>query len=198
MTPQDGALVIVLFIANFWQMTTSSQQEMQEYYKERRKRLWFSPPGWFFGIIWTILYTLKLLSGYFFLYSGATVAATPDWLAGLIALYVISMFLDKQWTVWFFDHKNPIVAFVICLLLVITSVIYLVLLWYYNTIGAAFFCYLPLAIWYVVALIWNGLWEWGSEGPKKNDTNMDYPIKGKIPFRAPLKVPKSSRMTIDL
>lgn len=206
MTPQDGALVILLFIANFWQMSKLTQHEMVEIYKERRKRLWVSPTeennmaGWFFGIIWIIMYTLKLLSGYFFLYSGASIFSTPDYLAGLIALYVLSMYLDKQWSVWFFDQKRPIVAFVICAFLVIISALYLWLLSVYNGIGAAFWCYLPVCIWYFIACVWNAQWEWGSDGPKKTDDMASFIT---TPAKRPLfKIPKNpgakKPYTIDL
>ena len=208
MTPQDGALVILLFIANFWQMSKLKQHEMVEIYKEHRKRLFASPSeemsGWFFGIIWIIMYTLKLLSGYFFLYSGATIRNTPDYLAGLIALYVFSMYMDKQWSVWFFDQKRPDVALVICVFLVIASAIYLWLLSVYNGIEAAFWCYLPVCIWYGVACAWNTMWILGSDGPKKSDDPLDVgipvPVNGKIPFRVPLKTPttKGTKRVIDL
>lgn len=201
MTPQDGALIILLFVANFWQMSKSTQEQVIAIYKEKKHHLSLSPSAdnhfaqLFFSIIWTILYSLKMLSGYFLMYSGAniinTAGTTSQYFAGAIAMYVLTVYLDKQWSVWFFDYKNPYVSLVIVVLLLIASAIYLWLVSAYNGVLEAFGLYCPLLAWYVIAMAWNVQWIYGNG--KEEKVKMDEPtntrISGKIPLMRTPKPP---------
>lgn len=73
-----------------------------------------SPPGWVFPVVWTILYVLMGISSYLVLTSSG--ADSEKRMA--IILYIIQLFMNVLWPVFFFRHG-----------LYLFSFIWLVLLW---------------------------------------------------------------------
>ena len=74
------------------------------YSKLKKPRL--TPPPWFFGVIWTFLYTCIVISGFTFLQ-----ATKFSWTKEL-GVYLIQLFFNFIWTPLFFWYKMPKAALV--------------------------------------------------------------------------------------
>ena len=70
----------------------------------------FNPPGWIFGPVWTTLYLLMGISLYFVWGKKKT---DLKW-------FWIQLMLNSIWSVAFFGFKNPIIAFIIIIFLLIS------------------------------------------------------------------------------
>ena len=157
----DAVLVVALYAAIFWQQSRTTMKESHDYYESRRNRLWCSFPPWLFGVIWTIIYTLKLLSGYLFLYSGSAFFTTEvhqNWFVGVFVVYLLEIVFNKWWSVVFFDMESPKLALAILGVMIALVVLYIVFLcvsvgfWWHSFL----ICFYLL--WLVVALFWNIQW----------------------------------------
>lgn len=162
----DAVLVVALYAAIFWQQSRTTMKESQEYYETKRSRLWCSCAPWVFGVAWTLLYTFKLLSGYFFLYSGSAFFTTADhqnWFIGVFVVYLLEIVFNKWWSVVFFDMESPRLALGIVITMISLVVLYIVFL----CVSVGFWWHvvfiLPYLLWLVVALFWNIQWI-GNEG----------------------------------
>ena len=67
----------------------------------------FSPPGWIFPIMWTILYLLMGYASYRVLTSGKDAAQN----AGALKFYSIQLFFNFFWPIWFFRLNFYFFAF---------------------------------------------------------------------------------------
>lgn len=78
----------------------------------------FTPPGWLFGPVWTLLYLMMGIS----LYKLRTTNGEP--VAKLLAniFFYLQLFLNLLWSIFFFGLKNPLLAFIEIGLLVITVI----------------------------------------------------------------------------
>lgn len=104
---------------------------------------WFTPPGWIFAPVWTLLYLLMGVSLYLV------------WIKGLdqkpvqtaVRFFLLQLSLNVLWSILFFGFRSPFWA-----------LIEIVLLW--LSIGAAFFSFRPVskkAAWLLVPY-----WLWTS------------------------------------
>jgi tryptophan-rich sensory protein len=119
-TNNDITLLISLFTFVFWQMSKTSQREMREIYKNDQ-----TLPPWVFGVVWSILYLCIVLSGYFTMCS--VVVIDQYYLARAI-FFIVNIFLNKFWSVLFFDMRMygwP--SILTCILMIGTGIVYLVL-----------------------------------------------------------------------
>jgi benzodiazapine receptor len=84
-----------------------TRQAVSDWYVHLNKPF-FTPPGWLFGPVWTVLYLLM------------AVAAFLIWQKGLddtvvkiaLALYMLQLVLNALWTPIFFGAKMPLLAFI--------------------------------------------------------------------------------------
>lgn len=162
----DAVLVVALYAAIFWQQSRTTMKESQDYYETRKNRLWCSFPPWAFGVIWTLLYTMKLLSGYFFMYSGSaffTTAVHQNWFIGVFVVYLLEIVFNKWWSVVFFDMESPRWAIAIVASMIALVVLYIIFLCVSVGIWWHVYLILPYLLWLVVALFWNIQWI-GNEG----------------------------------
>lgn len=119
-TNNDITLLISLLTFVFWQMSKTTQREMREIYRNDQ-----TLPPWVFGVVWSILYVCIALSGYFTMCS--VIAIDQYYLARAI-LFIVNIFLNKFWSVIFFDMRlYGWQSILTCFLMILTGVVYLIL-----------------------------------------------------------------------
>lgn len=104
-----------------------------------------SPPGWLFGIVWPILYTLMGISAYLIFRSN--IGKNIKKIA--LTLYFVQLILNFIWSIVFFGGNMLWVAFIIIILLdiaVITCIVY-----YQKISKAASILLIPYIIWILFA-----------------------------------------------
>lgn len=104
-----------------------------------------SPPNWVFPVAWSILYLLMALAATLVVGSNASGEAKRN----ALLWYGVNLFLNFSWTPVFFGLKQPLVAFVILLLLIMVTVI--VLVSFYKIRLAAGYLLLPYLTWLIFA-----------------------------------------------
>lgn len=73
----------------------------------------FSPPGWLFPVVWTILYLLMGYASYRVLVSGAE----PEEIKRALSLYGAQLALNFLWPLLFFGLDRYLLAFIVILAL---------------------------------------------------------------------------------
>jgi tryptophan-rich sensory protein len=131
----------------FFPIAKTSIAETREYYNRDLKST-SGLPSIVFPIVWNILYSLIVVSGYF------TFLNSNQYDIYLIVLFFVNIMLNKYWSVFFFDFKNTKAAFFIVFLLLGTSIPYLVLVGILQN-WLSFGTYLPYVVWLCVALYLN-------------------------------------------
>lgn len=107
----------------------------------------FSPPGWLFPIIWTLLYLLMGLSSYFIVQSPSLMKEKA------LILYFFQLFINFIWPLFFFNFRNYLFAFLILIVLII-SVSYM--LFTFKEINSlSFYLNVPYLLWLIFALYLN-------------------------------------------
>jgi benzodiazapine receptor len=93
-------------IAGF--ISSSSIQDYQQLIKPP-----FSPPGWLFPIVWTILYILMGLASYFVYVSRRTRGRSrnENKVHAALDVYAAQLAFNFFWTIWFFNLKLYFFAF---------------------------------------------------------------------------------------
>jgi len=94
-----GACFLAAGVGSVW---SPQRQETSAWYDSLRRPA-FTPPGWLFGPVWTVLYFLMAL------------AAWLVWRkAGFgrpVAIFAVQLALNACWTVLFFGLRRPDLAF---------------------------------------------------------------------------------------
>lgn len=107
------------------------------------------PPGYVFGIVWTILYTLMGISSYL-------IYDSNDYHRNCCLLvYGLNLFVNLLWSIIFFSLKLRLFAF-IWLIFLIIIVIYMISC-FYNINKKAAYLNIPYAIWLLFAAVLNFL-----------------------------------------
>ncbi len=75
----------------------------------------FSPPGWVFPVVWTILYFLMAIAAYRIWMKGNS----SEDVTKALFLYVIQLFLNFLWSIIFFRFRLYAIAFLELLLLLV-------------------------------------------------------------------------------
>ncbi len=107
----------------------------------------FTPPGWLFGIVWTVLYALMGISVYLLKSSKSYDLATP------MQFYYIQLALNFIWVMLFFRFGLLWLA-AIALVLLIAAIV-LTVLNFYNINKTAAYLLIPYLVWCGFALILN-------------------------------------------
>jgi translocator protein len=84
----------------------------------------WNPPGWVFGPVWIILYTLMGIAAYLVWQHRKTRLAKIA-----LSVYGIQLVLNAVWSILFFGLKNPGLAFAEILLLVAFIAATIILFW---------------------------------------------------------------------
>ncbi|MGM0460205.1 MAG: TspO/MBR family protein [Bacteroidota bacterium] len=119
-----------------------------EWYDQLNKPDW-NPPGWLFGPVWTLLYTMMAF------------AAWRIWkLLGFtdgkkeLSLFAIQLFLNGLWSQLFFNAQSPGLAFAEILLL-LTAII-ATTIFFYKKDSIAGWLMVPYILWVAFATVLNG------------------------------------------
>lgn len=107
----------------------------------------FSPPGFIFPIVWSILYILMGISSY---YIDKSVDIDKK---KALAIYYIQLLVNILWPVLFFNFKVYFVSF-LWLLLLLLLVIYMIVE-FYKIVKKAAYLQLPYLLWIIFASLLN-------------------------------------------
>ena len=112
-----------------------------------------SPPGWVFGVVWTILYTLMGVSSYLVIQSGAE----EDVVNKALSVYVYQLIVNFLWPTFFFNFGWDLFSFIWLVLLWILVLIMIIR--FYNISRLAGILQIPYLIWLTFAAYLNlGVW----------------------------------------
>lgn len=137
-------IVIILIPLAVGGLAAFLTQNSREFYAALQKPP-FSPPGFLFPIIWTILYLLIGIASYLIIQRGIT----KDYVRDALRYYAASVFLSFVWPLVFFRLKLLLGAFWILLLLwLITGI---ATAKFYRIHHAAGFLMLPYWLWITFA-----------------------------------------------
>ena len=128
----------------FWQ---PQPVVVRKWYDARKSRVAGAPPGWLFGVVWTILFLLIVAAAVtFFGNSEEHVAA--------FVLFLVNLALNKAWSPLFFGAGSLGLAAWVVVGMIATQVAVLVLMGMANS-WTSFGLYIPYAIWTLYALVLN-------------------------------------------
>lgn len=171
---EDVGLVFGLLAFVFFQLSRVSVTHSREIYERGPSCI----PAGAFGIIWTIMYILIFFSGYYMFQADVQNYYTP-----ILSLFIVNLFLNKFWSVAFFDMESPKIAVVIALFLTLTGAAVVVLMGiegHWLSLGL----YVPYVAWCAVAIVLNMMFI--ARQPGKEDT----PLPTVQPKRRPLQAPR--------
>lgn len=103
----------------------------------------FTPPGWIFPIVWTILYILMGIGSY--------MIASSRWYKkwNALLLYGVQLFLNFIWSLVFFNQQHYLLAFLILLLLWYCIFRMIAAFWSINPLAAIL--QIPYLLWVTFA-----------------------------------------------
>lgn len=107
----------------------------------------FSPPGYLFPIIWTILYTLMGISSYIIYSSNGTGKIKA------LTTYVLQLVFNFFWSIIFFGLSQYLLAFVWLIALIILIVI--MIYQFYKISPLAAYLQIPYLLWCLFAAYLN-------------------------------------------
>ena len=128
--------VCVGLISGLW-----TSKSINSWYKSLSKPS-FNPPNWIFGPVWTILYILMGIALY--LVWGSSIA---------IIFFVIQLILNFLWSIIFFSLKNPLIAFIDIILMLV--MILCTMITFYPVSKLAVILFIPYLLWVSFASILN-------------------------------------------
>lgn len=102
----------------------------------------WNPPGWVFGIAWTIIMIC-------FTFYMTTLFSSVINRSKLLLLFGIQWLLNVGWSIAFFHFQAPIIALMIISALTINLIS--LLLFYTNHSRLSFFFLLPYLVWIIIA-----------------------------------------------
>ena len=94
-----------------------------EWYAQLRKPAW-TPPGWLFGPVWTLLYGMMAAASFLVWRRGGFVAQRRA-----LGLFLFQLVLNAAWSPLFFGMHSPALAFADIVLLWLTLLATIVAFW---------------------------------------------------------------------
>ncbi len=128
-----------------------SQFRPGEWYAELDKAPW-TPPGWAFGVAWSILYTLMAVAAWLVWRQGGFRRN-----AAALGVYLLQLLFNAAWSWMFFGMRLPGLALADLILLLAALGWTLVL--FHRRSRAAAFLLVPYLVWVLYAGTLNG-WIW--------------------------------------
>jgi benzodiazapine receptor len=135
----------VLFVAAVAALGSLFTDTTSSWYQELIKPV-LQPPGFVFGIAWTILYILIAVSL-------ALIAVNPDTPKTALWLHAANGVLNVLWSYTFFTLHNPGGALVVLVLLIVVAILLYVHVRKVN--AAAAYLLIPYLVWLAFALYLN-------------------------------------------
>ncbi len=118
-----------------------------EWYSQLAKPRW-TPPGWVFGPVWSILYALMAIAAWLVWkregFSGAWIPLT---------FFIAQLILNASWSWLFFGLQNPGLAFGEIVILWLAILLTLIAFWSQNAIAGVLL--IPYFMWVSFAMILN-------------------------------------------
>lgn len=105
----------------------------------------FNPPGWVFGPVWFVLFTLMGVSLY--------LVWTVGFNNSVLAAFILQWLFCTSWSFVFFGLHNISLAFVNILLLLVSIISYIILS--YSVSRTASYLFIPYLLWVCFASILN-------------------------------------------
>lgn len=130
------------FLSGFLSMNSSSAYE-------NFNKPFFSPPGWIFPVVWTILFALMAVSAYRIWMKGKP----GEEASKALLLYGIQLFLNFLWSIIFFRYRLYAIAFLE--LLVLLVFILLTTFEFYRIDKTAAYLMIPYIAWVSFAGVLN-------------------------------------------
>lgn len=122
------------------------------WYAELNKPTW-NPPGWVFGPVWSVLYTMMAVAAWLVWKRGGFGAQRVP-----LSLFLVQLLLNAAWSPLFFGLERPDLAFAVILLLWLAIAATIVA--FRQVSRPAFFLLLPYLAWVSFAALLNGvLWQ---------------------------------------
>ena len=109
----------------------------------------FSPPGWVFPAVWTVLYVLMGIASYLVCTSGASAFRRKR----ALTAYALQLAVNFLWPLLFFGLEMYLAAF-ICLL-ILTVFVFVCTVFFYHISKTAGWFFVPYLIWCIFALYLN-------------------------------------------
>jgi tryptophan-rich sensory protein len=135
--------------------------------RKRRRRVLLAPPTWIFPVVWTILYALIVAASILYartveddlappvLHIGLVVVSTVY--AAVFSLMLVNLAFNLYWTTAFFRKRSPVLAAVVCFVVLATSIAIAVLFGMYAS-WLIFGLYVAYPIWSAFAFALNINW----------------------------------------
>jgi len=145
---EPNYLVLAGFVAAcFATASTGAMFSPDEWYERLKKPSW-QPPGWLFGPVWMVLYSMIAISGWL-------VWGAGPWEATLLALIVfaVQLVLNALWSYLFFGKHRPDLA-LIDVVALLASVLAMIVL-FASLHSTAALMLVPYAMWVTFAMILN-------------------------------------------
>ena len=138
----------LVFLTSFIGSMFSSTNTNSEWYNSIKPNI--TPPGFVFPIVWSILYLFIFISMYLSINQASKKEKIKLW-----TLFVINLILNTFWSYFFFYSKNPPLAFVDIILMLVST---LILLKETHKISkTSFYLLVPYFLWIGFASILNYL-----------------------------------------
>lgn len=136
----------VEFFASYW-----TTQTVSTWYPELNKPFW-TPPGWVFGPVWTILYIMIAIAGWLIY------AAEPSRQRSIaLALYGGQLLLNFIWSFFFFSLRSPLSGLIDIIFLSLLIMLTIINAWPVRRLAAILL--IPYLIWVMYATTLNaGIW----------------------------------------
>lgn len=132
--------------ASYW-----TNQTVSTWYLELIKPSW-TPPGWIFGPVWTVLYIMIAISGWLIYQADYSHRRSIA-----LVFYGGQLFLNFIWSFLFFSLKSPISGLIDILLLSLLILLTIIKAWPVRPLASILL--IPYLIWVVYATSLNtGIW----------------------------------------
>lgn len=122
------------------------------WYDTLENSLW-TPPGWLFSVVWTILYFLIGVA--LFLVMQKQGRASQIKLNNAYILFAVNIVLNTLWSFVFFGTQSPFIALLVLMSLIIIAVF--MARAFFQVSVSAFWLIVPYILWLMFALYLNGI-----------------------------------------
>ena len=108
----------------------------------------YTPPGWFFGLVWTILYLLMIIS-FYLIWSNSKCFPYCN----VLTIFFLQLAFNLSWTTVFFKYKK--IRFALILTILIFILTFIVSIKFYKINKIASYLLIPYLLWLIVAMYLN-------------------------------------------
>ena len=108
----------------------------------------YTPPGWFFSLVWSVLYLLMIIS-FYLIWSNSKCFPYCN----ILNLFILQLILNLSWTTIFFKYKKIRLSLIITICIFILTLI--VSIKFYKINQTASYLLIPYLLWLLVAMYLN-------------------------------------------